>query len=288
MVSLSDVSTLQFRVETVVSRDGQRMARLRPDETGTYRGVPIAVLGTVTRNRTQYDIPSFSDQFTNPESMFRQRLELGQLYGEWGHPNLLGMANDMALNRLAFIDEERLSHHFRGIYTDKKAMSNGGVLLLADVKPYGPYKESMADNFLDPCMNTAFSLRAITEAVERGGVSYRYTRKLVTFDAVTAGGYLEASKLYSPSNTMSVESLGPNGAGLTGVDIEIPEDFSPAKFTQHSLENFTDTELNDLFGSKRVMVAKTVITFAKPKDGSPFHRFTRRQARELFHETIAE
>lgn len=277
MTALQDVSKLQFRVETLVVRDGRKLRRIRPDADGYYKGLPVAVLGIVTRNRTYYDVETFSDQFTNPNSMFRERLQGGQLPGEYGHPNLLGMSNDMAINRLSILDEKLISHNFRAIYTGSK-LEGGGELLLSDLRPTGPYGKDLKDSLDDPSMNTAFSLRAITEATDRNGVSYRYTRKLITFDAVTGGGYFEASKLFA--ETAGTESL-------STVDVQIPNDFSPVRFTQCSIENYSNAELNELFGAKRVMLLKQTVSLVTPLERRKDF-LTGKNLRSIYHEQIKE
>lgn len=273
---------LQFRVETLVVRDGAKEGRIRPNDKGYYENVPIAVLNEVTRNNTFYDIPSMMEQIESPKSKFNERLVKKQLYGEWGHPKLYGMRPEEQLARMVDIDESRWSHHIYGVYAGRKLESTGGTLLCATLKPTGPFKTSLEDNLNDPCMNTAFSLRAITSNQQRGNVSYRVVRKLVTFDAVGAGGYEQAAKFYSAS----VECMG--GEDFNAYDLAITDEMNPkAVFTQYSVENFTDTELNDLFSTNSVAKVKkiqTVMPLNERRRGPGFGRFLR----STFHERIKE
>lgn len=275
---LQNTTDRQFRVETLVVRDGRRLGRARANRDGYYENLPVAVLGITTRNRTYYDIPSFKKQFTDPTSMLNQRLAGGQLYGEWGHPNIIGMREDLAIARLSDIQESNWSHHFSSIGTSNE-LSNGGMLVTANVCPTGPAGKSLKENLEAPLMNTAFSLRGITDAETRNGVSYRTMRRLITFDAVGAGGYFEASKLFSPGSA-SLEGLG-------GFDIRLVN-VNRAIFTQTALENFSDSELNDYFGTSDVSVVKTVVTVTSPKERGSFKGLSESKLRAHYHEFIKE
>ncbi len=274
MPALQQVKNVQFRVETMVVHDGRKLGRLRPGVEGYYDAVPVAVLGVPTRNNTYYDVDAFINQVTDKNSGLNRRLSSGQLYGEWGHPDIIGMPNDICLARLADIRESQFSHHIRSLSTGE-TLENGGKLVLASVKPTGPYGQSLKDNFDDPCMNTAFSLRAITRTEDRGGLSYRTMRHLITFDAVGCGGYAEASKAYSAG----MESFNQFDITVTPVGTAI--------FSQVSLEYFNDTELNELFGATTITRHRQVISHVKPVEGR-FNKITSRQVKSLFHDHFQE
>lgn len=277
MAAVQNVDNIQFRVETLVVHNGHKLGRLRPDENGYYAHVPMAVLGIQTRNNTYYDVPAFVAQINNPSSMFSQRLAGGQLYGEWGHPNIIGLGDMEAMARLSDIREENYSHFFRGVNTGQK-LEGGGLILEATIKPHGPFKQSLLDNLDDPCMNTAFSLRAITRAEQRGGVSFRTMRKLVTFDAVGAGGYFQASKAFSPAT----ENFDMFDVSLIDVDT--------ATLSQVALENFTDTELNDIFKSNHIQRHSQVVTVVKNQEAhsGKFSRFTQKIMSTMYHDHFKE
>jgi hypothetical protein len=277
MAPMIPMSNLQFRVETIMARGSHKLGRIRPNNEGYYEQVPVAVMGIPTRNKTFYDISSFHDQLTNPSSSINIRLTTGMLYGEWGHPEIIGLQQDIALARLSEIQEKNYSHHFKSIQSGP-TLENGGMLILADVKPTGPYAESLKNNFDDPCMNTAFSLRGITSAEDRNGYSYRKLKKLVTFDAVGTSGYLESSKQFSPS--VSLESL-------SSFDIDIV-DVDTAIFSQAALENFTDTELNEFFGCKTISIRKQIVTIAKAEEPGRFKGVKALQLRSQYHDLIKE
>jgi hypothetical protein len=271
MRPIENVDRITFTVETLVVRDGRKLARLRPDEDGYYRDHPMAVLGIPSRNNTYYDVAEFVDQLTSPHAAINKLLTDGNLYGEYGHPQLVGLSHQDQLNRLAMIDDKLVSHHFRRIATGKK-LENGGVLITGDVKPTGPHGRMLAENFNEPFMNTSFSLRAITQDRMENGLRRRKTRKLVTFDAVAAGGYAEASKRYAPST----ESL----------NIVFDPVREMASFQEVALETFSDTELNEIFGAKTVALFKKKATLIKGTglvqlDGED-------KLRSLYHELIPD
>lgn len=263
---------VSFSVQTIHVREGQELARIRPDEDGYYIGFPVAALGRVTRNRTYYDIHEFQAQLTNEASHFRMALEDGQLYGEWGHPKVHEirhadplMRKRFQLERLARIDEEKVSHHFRAIRTGSE-MEGGGKLIVADIKPAGPYKAALEDSLDSPHVNTAFSLRAITRDRRQGDVTRKKTVRLVTFDAVTTSGYAEASKRFREAG--STEEI----------DVRFDEDLDMATIDEVGLESLSNTELSDMFRTKdifRETRSRTVLTGDGVKDlfasRTPYH-----------------
>jgi hypothetical protein len=243
VATLQNVSNIQFRVETLVARD--RRKRIKKDEAGYYINVPVAVLGIISQNNTYYDVESFAKQMTDKNTYVNKVLSQGKLYGEYGHPSIIGLSIAEQVDRLSVIVEKNISHHIRDISTGP-TLENGGKLVLASVKPHGPYKESLQDNFEDPTMNTAFSLRAITTVEARDNISYRWMRKLVTFDSVAAGGYAEAAKSYSPA--------------LEHFDVTVEPSNGQVVLSQVALESYTDTEINEIFGAKQALKITRVTT----------------------------
>lgn len=255
MAPLQDVRNLQFRVDIMTVQNGRKLRGMKPDENGFYNNVPLTCLGTESRNRTAYDVASFVRQIRDPSCVFNELLTTGQMYGELGHPNVIGLKQDEQFQRLLKVDEDRVSHLFGSIYTGK-TLENGGVVLEGSVRPHGKQGQWVKESLEDPYANTAFSLRAITETrpnAGRGGVPLRYMKKLVTFDYVGAGGYREASKVYSSS----VENFFSYEVDLDGIT-------NTARFDTIALESFSDQEINEIFGAKTICRVSKVITFAKP------------------------
>ena len=272
MSSVESVDRVTFTVETLFVRDGQKLGRLRSGEDGYYENFPMAALGVATRNNTYYDVSEFVDQITNPETYFNRMLADGTLYGEYGHPTIAGMDHAAQLNRLSVIAEDRVSHHFRRISTGNM-LESGGRLITADIKPSGPYGKYLQESLEEPHMNTAFSLRSITmDRVERGLVR-RKMRKLVTFDAVAAGGYAEASKRFLQSNG-ATESL----------EIRVDPNTDLACFNEIALESFAESELADIFGTKNVEMHRKNMTVLK---GTGLVQIEGKDGlRSLYHELV--
>lgn len=277
MAALQNVSSLQLRVEAlIIGNEGRSIRSLTPDAQGYYQNIPVMALGVPTRNKTYYDVPSIMNQIESPTTAFNMRLVNSQLCGELGHPYIVGMPQDEGLARLAHIEEKNTSHLFGG-FKVSDPLSDGSRLLLASVKPYGHYGEVLERSFRDPTANTGFSLRAISTQKFQGGYAWRTTQNLVTFDAVNSGGYLQASKLFVPA-TESLDSFG--------VDIVPFRD--QALFNQVSLECFTDSELNDYFGAKKVGFYRHIKTIVTSEEPDYIASLSQRQAKSIFGDLIRE
>lgn len=242
MPPIQDPKAISIVVETLYIREGRELKKARPDENGYYT-MPLAVLGIPTRNKTYYDINSIVTQL-NTDTYIRQMIQDGTLYGEYGHPDLSGLDNHQAMSRLVRVDEKMVSHHIKEVKTGE-LLESGGRILYGKIKPFGPYKDSLQDNLDNPCMNTAFSLRSIASEKPMNGLLYREIKKLITFDAVLAGGYAEASKRFSPA-TESMRIIAANDDHIY--------------LAKAACECFTNSELNDIFGTKTVEIHSQTIT----------------------------
>lgn len=192
-----------FNVKVMDDINGQTLKSLRPDEDGYYT-IPLAVLGEVSRNGPYYDVDSITDQITNPKTVFNQALTQGNLYGEWGHPDI-----NATIQRIDTILEDRHSHHISEIFTGT-TLPTGGIPVLGKVKPTGPYGELLEKSFLSKKENTSFSLRSLITAKYDNvrKCQYRTVIRLVTFDFVGMPGYFQASKWYAPG-TESLREISP-------------------------------------------------------------------------------
>ena len=243
-----DVSKIVFREEITLINNGK--ARLKRDSDGYYKDVPLAVLGATTDNKSYYDVPTFVQQITSPQSFIKKLMKRRQLYGEFGHPNLTGLkTNEEIFARLLEIREDRWSHHYKSIGTGPM-LESGGRLILGDLKPFGKFADVCESSLNTPTINTGMSLRSITSEKQIEDISFRTMKKLVTFDFVGAGGSPEASKEFSP--------------GLENLDLkQLERDQSRLVVSMNegrriistvSMERFTKHELNDIFGSKDIVV----------------------------------
>jgi len=247
---------IAFRVETMFA--GGRVGRVRPDENGVYKGLPMMVLGEVTQQKTFYEPESITDQMTNPESRFNKVFRQQKLFGEYGHPTFYGLTNDEVIQRLVTVDENNVSHLFTGLYTDQPS-SNGTVVVRADIKPTGPKGAYLKESLDDPLMNTAFSLRAyVSTDMKPNGLKYRRVRQLTTFDTVGASGYANTDK----ANAIALESF--SGDNYNEYEISILENGN-LMIDQIALETFENTDLNEIFGVSKVSQIIQSKTFIKPE-----------------------
>lgn len=199
---------LLFSLQTIRTTGAGTLKSLEPDKDGIYRGVPLAVLGMVSRNNMYYEPQSVVDAMKNPDSRFFKAITGGGLDGEWGHPDLTGLDDRAALMRLALIKESMVSHSFSRVWTER-TQDGKYVIVKGDVKAFGPYGRYLTQSFSDKDHDTGFSLRTLTsQPVKRpsDGAGVKRVLAMITFDGVSVPGYELASK-------RSV------AAGLEGVDL---------------------------------------------------------------------
>jgi len=243
MISPTIPRNLSFRVETLFSNN--RVGRVRPNDQGIYCGLPMMVLGLETQQKTYYDPESVVEQITNPESRFNKVFKQQKLFGEYGHPTFYGLNNDEVIQRLVTVDENRTSHLFTGIYTDRPS-PDGTTVVRADIKPSGPMGSFLKESLDDPVMNTAFSLRAyVSTDMKPNGLKYRRVRQLTTFDTVGASGYANTDK----ANAIALESFA--GDEYNEYEFSILEDGN-LMIDQVALERYENTDLNEIFGTSIV------------------------------------
>ena len=244
---IQDPSHVQFRIDTLVVNNGKPFKSMKPDEDGYFVGLPLAGLGFPTRNKTFYDVDAFVHCMTNPNSGFYKRLSSGQLFGEKGHPDIEAIPPQLRMKRMLQIDEKNHAVHYRNVYSDSNTLPNGGKLVLGDLKPFGAGKQEVLDTLESPWMNTAFSLRSISDNRLINGISHRRMKNLVTFDWVGTGGFAEASKQYSPTSAME---------DFEAYSLDIDE--NTLTMNGFSMESFCDTDLNDVLGTNQVVhISKT-------------------------------
>jgi hypothetical protein len=278
MASFAIPRNLQFRVETLFVRRGNRVGTVR-QENGIYKGLPMMVLGEETQQRTYYDPASIMDQITNPESRFAKIFSQQKAYGEYGHPDFSGMSDGDKLQRLVTIKESQVSHLFTSFYTDE-ARPGSPVVLRADVKPTGPYGHTFQESLDDPILNTAFSLRAYVDTQMKGSLKYRTVRSLTTFDTVGPSGYATTDK----ANALGLESFA--GDNYHDYSIDVMKNGN-IQINEIALETFVNNELNEIFGTNdvsRLVQSKTIVK----ADPSMLEKFPTLYAKGIFHDFFKE
>lgn len=280
MITPSIPRNIQFRVETMFVGNNNRVGRIRPDENGIYKGLPMMVLGQVTQQQTYYDPQSIVDQITNPKSRFNMIYKQQKAYGEYGHPTFYGMSDNDKLQRLVTVEESKVSHVFTGLYTDP-ATADGTVVLRGDVKPTGPMGNVFKESLDDPVVNTAFSLRAYVNTDMRpDGLKLRTVRQLTTWDTVGPSGYATTDKAHS----IGLESFA--GDNFHDVEIHVMSDGN-LLIDQIALESFSDTDLNEIFGTKKVSQIIQSRTYVQA-DPSVHERFPSLYRSSVFNDYFKE
>lgn len=244
-----------FTITTSIIDDNRSLGRAVPDKDGYYKDVPAAVLGTVTRNMTQYDTPAFLEKLTNPDSSFRRRINEGTLHSEWGHP-FVDLNSKNGLARLLHLEPTLESNHIRSVSVKHIDDLNLDMVMM-DTKPSGPYGRYFEEAMEDPTRNVAFSLRGISEGhLDRStNITHRKLLTLVTFDSgVASGGFKETSKRYMASTEdLSFESLEIFNRVIDNEDIMI--------LRSSSMESFSNTEINDIIKAKKVVIGTVEVGF---------------------------
>lgn len=185
-----------FSISTEVEMNGRKLQSLKPNKDGIYTGIPLTVLGLTSRNNVCYDRNSVLSCLTDENSRFVLNLKSGDLEGEWGHPLLPVTSKEEMVARLLYLDRKCVSHHFTRVY-GKEDPQTGYMIIYGDIKPSGPYKQELIDNFADPTRNVSFSLRSATAIDKKeNGVTYKRMLMMFTFDAVDGPGYAEACKRF--------------------------------------------------------------------------------------------
>lgn len=271
---------LSFRVDTMFVGNGNRVGVIRPNELGIYCGLPLMVLNETTQQNTYYDPKSMIDQITNPNTTFNKIMSDGKKMGEWGHPTFFGLNKDETIQRLVTVDERNTSHLFTSLYTDAPGPS-GTVVVRGDVKPTGPMGAVFKESLEDPVVNTSFSLRAyVTTDTRPNGLKYRTVRQLCTWDVVGASGYKTTDKAHA----LGLESF----SGDTYEEYEIQViDNGMLMIDQIALESYSDTELNEIFGVRKVSQLVQSRTFVKP-DRELMARFPNLYPKAVYNDHIKE
>lgn len=228
----------------IVPKTGYKIGRVRPDEDGIYRNIPVMYLGIPSRSNEKYDKASFWRCANDPNAKFRMSLNERGLFGENGHPPFYGIEGKTeaqlkamgVIDRFMDIDPNNVTHQ---IYDVKEGdvFGDGSQAVLSDIKPVEPKGSILKEELDDPTRNASFSVRQYSTKVRNpAGWLDAFCRALVTFDRVPIGGFKNACT--AAANGLSQESLNIN-------DLVIYDDGGRIMFDHFSIESFKDTALND-------------------------------------------
>lgn len=250
---------IYFTVSTMLVDDNRSIRKPIKDKDGYYTNVPVAVMDTVSRNKTFYYSEDFNQQLKGP-SNFNIRLTEGTLKGEYGHPFIANPNSREGIARLLHIESTLVSNHIRSISV-KKVADLGLNVVFMDTKGHGPYGKYFEESMDDPTINTAFSLRGLSAVnIDRQtGVMYKKLKSLVTFDSEVVGsGFKQSTKRYI---SQSMESLNAEKTDdilcetIEHINCQIDQNTIVSAVKTCSVETFSNTEINDIFKSKSVIIA---------------------------------
>lgn len=173
-----------------------------PDATGYYE-VVLGAFGIENTSKVFWSDRNVRKLFDNSSELI-ERVNNGQLYGEWGHPKMtVGMTERDYLIKLLVMHEEQYSHHIKKLelHENFKGHNNQECLgVIGWVKPYGPRGQLLEDSFKNSEVNTAFSLRSLAASkANNQGQFVKEPIKIITWDFVGEGGIACADKYHNPA-----------------------------------------------------------------------------------------
>jgi hypothetical protein len=240
---------------------------VRPDKTGTYKNLPMLVLGIPSRNGKVYETESMVESLTGANSMFYRQLISTGVEGEWGHPMIPQGSED--INRIMTVDRSRVSHKIVGIRTGEKT-EKGHVVVYGDIQLAGPYGQYLKEDLESPYRNASFSLRSlVSKTGEDGNLIYQKVNLLVTIDAVSTPGFWECSKVTVPG-TEGLEARLSGDPQFDGYSFKIS---NPARALQsyvvaHGEESIQDQQLLDILETDEVRIGTTIRGVIDPSNGT--------------------
>src|SRR5690554_5939037 len=127
------------RIGSTMLAGTNKQGILKPDSQGYYR-CPVGAYNAYNSAGYLYDRDSGLAMFA-PGSQLMRQIEKGVLYGEYKHPEQNGMSDTQYLARIRKIDMDRVSHQIREYELVPSTDQQGRpiVLVIAHVKPYGPF-----------------------------------------------------------------------------------------------------------------------------------------------------
>lgn len=181
-----------------------KVGDITPLDDGYYK-VVVGAYNAFNSQGMFYDINSVKHFFGETSPLMRQ-ISKGVLIGEWKHPERSSdMSDNDYIARLRVCDIDRESHTFRNITLEPGRDERGRpvYLVVAELKPSGPYGSYLKEKLENKHQNVYFSVRSLTMDDLMRGI--KYTRELITWDCVGEGGIYVANKYMSPGIESFVE-----------------------------------------------------------------------------------
>lgn len=177
---------------------------LKKDADGYYLNIIAGAFNIHNTMGEFYSDKNIDRLFSNDQPMMKY-LNDGQLCGEWGHPKREpNMTPQQWLERIHEIRESCHAFHVRSVKLDANVLKDPttgapAIACLIDIRPYGPYKESLQDAMENKHHNLSFSVRNFSNDVVVGGKWVKHVTKMICWDAVTRPGVPGSFKYNSPT-----------------------------------------------------------------------------------------
>tara|TARA_B100002019_G_C21218170_1_gene573131 strand:+ start:294 stop:1061 length:768 start_codon:yes stop_codon:yes gene_type:complete len=175
-----------------------KLGVIKPIDDGYYR-VPVGAYNAYNSVGMFYDLNSAMTFFGEGSPLMRQ-IKKGVLHGEYKHPVREPHWSDQDyIRRIKDVDADRESHHIRNVELipgHKDEQGRPIVLVVAEIKPSGPFGHILKEKLENRHQNVYFSVRSLTMDDNIRGV--KYTRDIITWDFVTEGGIYSANKFNAP------------------------------------------------------------------------------------------
>jgi hypothetical protein len=199
----------QVRIGGSILTAGGKKGVLVPDADGYYTLV-VGAYGTYNSAGMFYEANSGVSMF-DPNGPLMRRVAKKVLFMEFKHPEPFvdlmidgrivrkPMTDHEYMARIRKIDDDRVCGHIRNLYIIDGRDENGKPckMVVAEVKPYGPFAKIFEDSLKNPHINTYCSVRSLTQDDMMRGI--KYTREISTWDFVGEGGIFLAGKHSSPA-----------------------------------------------------------------------------------------
>ncbi|WP_144106577.1 S80 family phage morphogenetic serine protease [Paraburkholderia sp. BCC1886] len=120
----------------------------------------------------------------------KERVKHGMLRCEYGFPQKTpGQSHDDLVRRYATIEEERVCAMFvdLGLEVGIEAITNPPIHLMAKIRPWGPFGDTLREVLEDPTsqLNWYFGARAFSTDTHRDGAVEKQLYRFITWDFIT-------------------------------------------------------------------------------------------------------
>lgn len=215
---------ITFRSIAAAYPRNQKIGVLSTDDHG-YCSMVVGAIGTFNSKGEYYESSQEVQNLFKTSSLLQLQIRENSLYGENGHPSLVGMTEQQAFNRFMSIYEPNVCTHFRAIdldpdyYKHSDTLKKGEIAIVAQLKPYGDKAQIVTEAMSNPYMNLSYSIRCVTKPKQVGNIMHRIIKSIITFDKVYMPGISHASKRNAALHTESFILSELDKAELT-LDIE--------------------------------------------------------------------